>query len=301
LPLLSHTGLAIVQDLKIDPVKQQIREQHTMKRLDGKTALITGAARGLGSAMAQRFAEEGATVIVNDLALEDARKVAVRIGGHAVAADVSDPTSVSAMFVEVARLVSRLDILVNNAGVSGLEQSDVDILIAKRRRQIEEISSTGKLITFIDTTVSTTDDQWRRVHAVHIDGTFHCCREALKLMNARMSGAIVNIASILGTSGRGGIIPYATAKAAILGFTRALAHEVGPRAIRVNAIAPGWIETDMTAPFEPLLGGIVAQTPLLRLGTPDDVAWAAIYLASEEAKFITGQVIAPNGGLYMSQ
>ena len=112
-------------------------------------------------------------------------------------------------------------------------------------------------------------------------------------MNAQMAGSIINIASVVGTSGRGPL-SYATAKAAVLGLTRSLANEVAPRGIRVNAIAPGWIETDMTTPLKPLLDGIP-------FGVPDDVAWAAVYLASDEAKFMTGQVIAPNGGFYMSQ
>ena len=117
--------------------------ERSSKAIKGKTALITGAAKGLGAAMAQRFAEEGATVIVNDLRLEDARNTAARINGHAVAADVSDPVSVAKMFKEVSDIVPRLDILVNNAGISGLQFRDVDELIAKRQQQIEEISTTG--------------------------------------------------------------------------------------------------------------------------------------------------------------
>lgn len=273
-----------------------------MKRLEGKTALITGAAKGLGAAMAQRFAEQGATVILNDLALEDARKAAAQVGGHAVAADVSDPASVKAMFVEVSRLLPRLDILVNNAGIiDAMSKSEIDEIIEKRRKQAEEIAATGKVETFVDRTVFTTDDAWRRMQAVHVDGTFFCCREALKIMNPAMTGSIINISSIIGTFGRGGSVPYGTAKAAILGLTRALAHEVAARGIRVNAIAPGFIDTDMIAPFQPFHAGFIAQTPLRRLGEPDDVAWAAVYLASDESKFMTGQVISPNGGWYMSQ
>jgi 3-oxoacyl-[acyl-carrier protein] reductase len=270
-----------------------------MKRLEGKTALITGAAKGLGAAMARRFAEQGATVIINDLALEDARKAAAQVGGHAIAADVSDPASVKAMFVEVSRLLPRLDILVNNAGIA--DASGIDEIIEKRRKQAEEIAATGKIETFIDRTVFTTDDAWRRMQAVHVDGTFFCCREALKIMNPAMTGSIINISSIIGTFGRGGSVPYGTAKAAILGLTRSLAHEVAARGIRVNAIAPGFIDTDMMAPFQPLHAGLIAQTPLRRLGIPDDVAWAGVYLASDESKFMTGQVISPNGGWYMSQ
>jgi 3-oxoacyl-[acyl-carrier protein] reductase len=272
-----------------------------MGRLEGKTALITGAAKGLGAAMARRFAEEGAIVIVNDLTLEEARKTAAGVNGHAVAADVSDPASVQNMFKEISDLVPRLDILVNNAGISGLQFRDVDELIEKRQKQKDELATAGKISTFIDVTVSISDEEWRRVLAIHVDGTFHCCREALKIMNPQMKGSIINIASVVGTSGKGGSLPYATAKAAILGLTRALATEVGPRGIRVNAIAPGWIETDMIAPIKPLLGGIVAQTPLLTLGVPDDIAWGAVFLASDESRFMTGQAVALNGGFYMSQ
>jgi 3-oxoacyl-[acyl-carrier protein] reductase len=264
-----------------------------MGRLEGKTALVTGAGKGLGAAIAQRFAEQGATVIVNDLTPDDAQAVARQIRGHAVVADVSNSASVAGMFNEISRLSARLDILVNNAGISGVDPAEIQQLAEKRNQQAEELSTTGKLSTFIDRTISVTDELWRRMQAVHVDGSFYCCREALKLMNPQMDGSIINIASVVGTSGRGPV-PYATAKAAILGLTRSLANEVAPRGIRVNAIAPGWIDTDMTAPLKPLLGGIP-------FGVPDDVAWAAVYLASDEAKFMTGQVLAPNGGFYMSQ
>lgn len=264
-----------------------------MGRLEGKTALITGAAKGLGAAIAQRFAEEGATVIVNDLNADEAKAMAHKIQGHAVVADVANSASVVSMFEEISRLSPYLDILVNNAGISGVDPREVEELMEKRKKQAEELSTTGKISTFIDRTVSITDDQWRRMQAVHVDGSFYCCREAMKLMNTQMEGSIINIASVVGTSGRGPV-PYATAKAAILGLTRSLANEVTARGIRVNAIAPGWIDTDMTAPVKPLLGGIP-------FGMPDDVAWAAVYLASDEAKFMTGQVLAPNGGFYMSQ
>ncbi len=200
-----------------------------MGRLEGKTALVTGAARGLGAAIARRFADEGATVIVNDLNLDAARSTAEKLGGHGVAADVSDSASVAAMFAEVKRLIPRLDILVNNAGISGLEgRNDVDQLIARRAKLAQELASGGPVTSFIDGTTQTTDSHWRRMLGVHVDGTFFCCREALKIMNAQMSGAIVNISSVMGTFGRPGNVPYSTAKAAILGLTRSLAHEVCP-------------------------------------------------------------------------
>ncbi len=273
-----------------------------MNRLQGKIALITGAARGIGAAIARRFSEEGAKVIINDLSLEAARATAAALGGHGVAADVSDSASVAAMFAEVRKISPRLDILVNNAGISGLEgRNDADQIIALRIKQADEIIRGGPVETFLDGTVNTTDAGWRRMQGVHVDGTFYCTREALRIMNPQMSGAIVNMASVMGTFGRPGSVPYSTAKAAILGFTRSLAHEVAPRNIRVNAIAPGWIDTDMTVPLGELKKRIAAQTPLGRIGDTDDIAWAAVYLASEEAKFMTGQCISPNGGWYMSQ
>jgi 3-oxoacyl-[acyl-carrier protein] reductase len=274
-----------------------------MDRLKGKTALITGAARGIGAAIARRFVEEGARVIVNDLSLDAARAVAEEFGGHAVAADVSDSSSVAAMFAELRKLTPGLDILVNNAGISGAEgRTDAGEIIALRLKQAEEAARGGPVETFLDVTVNTSDAGWRRMLAVHVDGTFYCCREALKIMNPQMAGSIINMGSIMGTYGKpAGSTSYSTAKAAILGFTRALAHEVAARNIRVNSIAPGYIDTDMTAPLGAFRKRIAAQTPLQRFGDTDDIAWAAVYLASDEAKFMTGQVISPNGGWYMSQ
>jgi len=224
------------------------------------------------------------------------------VGGYAVAADVSDSSAVAAMFLEIAKLAPSLHILVNNAGINGLEDhKNVPEVIARRQKHVDEIARGGPVETFLDGTVHTSDSSWRRMQAVHVDGTFFCTREALKIMNQQMSGCIINIASVMGTFGRPGSVAYSTAKAGILGFTRALAHEVAPRNIRVNSIAPGWIDTRMTAPLGTLRQWIAFQTPLQRLGEPDDIAWAAVYLACDEAKFMTGQVISPNGGWYMSQ
>ncbi|MGE0851432.1 MAG: SDR family NAD(P)-dependent oxidoreductase [Hyphomicrobiaceae bacterium] len=274
-----------------------------MNRLQGKTALVTGAARGIGAQIAKRFTEEGAKVIINDLNLDAARATAAKLGGHGLAADVSDSASVAAMFAEVRKLAPRLDILVNNAGISGVEgRNDAGEIIKLRLKQAEEVARGGPVETFLDVIVSTSDAGWRRMQAVHVDGMFYCCREALKIMNPQMSGSIINMGSIMGTYGKpAGSTAYSTAKAAILGFTRALAHEVAVRNIRVNSIAPGYIETDMTAPLGELKKRIAAQTPLQRFGDTDDIAWAAVYLASDEAKFMTGQVVSPNGGWYMSQ
>jgi 3-oxoacyl-[acyl-carrier protein] reductase len=274
-----------------------------MARLAGKVTLITGAARGLGAAIARRFRQEGASVIVNDLDLAAAKRAAVSVEGAAVAADVSDPAKVRRMFEDVARSHGRLDVLVNNAGISGIEGNEgmVQMLGDAVERQTAQRLAGGPIETHIDVTVNTSDADWRRVLAVHLDGTFYCSREALRLMSAQGSGCIINMGSIMGTSGGLGAPAYCAAKAGILGLTRALAREVVTRNIRVNAIAPGFIDTDMTAPLGPLRRFFELQTPMGRFGEPDDIAWAAVYLASDEARFVTGQVLSPNGGWHMSQ
>lgn len=272
-----------------------------MPRLQGKTALITGAARGLGRAIAQRFVDEGADVIINDLNLAPAQATANELGGQAVACDVSNSASVAQMFSEVANLTGSLDILVNNAGISGLEGDN------NAQQRVQDMvdraagAAAGEPVDEDTTTMLLTDDEWHRMIGVHMNGTFFCCREALKIMNPQKSGNIINMGSIMGTFGRGGGTSYCAAKAGILGFTRALAHEVVAQNIRVNAIAPGWIHTDMTDPLAPMHPMLKAATPMGRLGDTDDIAWAAVYLASEEAKFMTGQTLSPNGGWYMSQ
>ena len=269
-----------------------------MTRLEGKTALITGAARGLGAQIARRFSEAGAHVIINDMNLAPAKATAAELGGDAVACDVSDPESVATMFAEVGRLTDQLDILVNNAGISGIE-GDNDA--RERIRQTAEALARGEPSDLDSGITEVTTEQWRRMIAVHLDGTFFCSREAVRLMKPRSSGNIINMGSIMGTFGRQGPSAYSAAKAGILGLTRALAHELAPNNIRVNAIAPGWIHTDMTDPLEPMHPFLEMQTPLGRMGQPDDIAWAAVYLASDEAGFVTGQTLSPNGGWYMSQ
>jgi len=274
-----------------------------MARLAGKVALITGAARGIGAAIAQRFADEGAHVVINDLDRAAAEATAAPLGGEALAADVSDSASVADMFAELARRHSRLDVLVNNAGISGMESDPgrTQENIARSLQQAAEAAAGGPIETHLDSVLDLSDEEWRRMLAVHLDGTFYCCREALRIMAAQGGGVILNMGSIMGTAGGAGAPHYCAAKAGILGFTRSLARDVVTRGIRVNAIAPGWIATDMIAPLGEMLALIEAQTPMRRLGEADDIAWAAVYLASEEAKFVTGQVVSPNGGWYMSQ
>src|SRR6478609_99892 len=270
-------------------------------RLAGKVALITGAARGLGAAMARRFADEGATPVVTDLSESACREVAAPLGGDAFSLDVTDSANVADVFAKVAANHGRLDVLVNNAGISGMEgrpeevERGYDIAMAQMASTMAGEAPT----VHGDATERTTDDDWHRVLAVHLDGTFFCTRAAVPLMTS--GGCIVNLGSIMGTSGGAGVPAYCAAKAGILGLTRAQARELVTRGIRVNAIAPGWIETSMTDDLGPMRPLIAAQTPMGRFGDVDDIAWAAVYLASDEAKFVTGQVLSPNGGWYMSQ
>jgi 3-oxoacyl-[acyl-carrier protein] reductase len=270
-------------------------------RLAGKVALITGAARGLGAATARRFAEAGAIPIVTDFSEAACREVADPLGGDAYALDVTDSTAVNEVFAKVAANHGRLDILVNNAGISGMEgrpdevQRNYDIAMA----QMTDTMSGNPPSVHLDASERTTDDDWHRVLAVHLDGTFFCTRAAVPLMSSGAS--IINLGSIMGTSGGAGAPAYSAAKAGIMGLTRSHAREFVTRGIRVNAIAPGWIETSMTDDLGPMKPLIAAQTPMGRLGDVDDIAWCAVYLASDEAKFMTGQVVSPNGGWYLSQ
>ena len=272
-------------------------------RLSGKIALITGAARGLGAQIARRFRDEGATPIITDLSEADCRAVADELGGDAYALDVTDSAAVTEVFAKVAANHGRLDILVNNAGISGMEdrpeevQRGYDITMA----QMADAMAGDPPSVFNDVTLRTTDDDWHRVLAVHLDGTFFCTREAMRIMGPQQVGTIINLGSIMGTSGGAGAAAYCAAKAGILGLTRSHAREFVAQGIRVNAIAPGWIETAMTDALGPMRPLIAMQTPMGRMGDADDIAWAAVYLASDEAKFVTGQVLSPNGGWTMSQ
>jgi 3-oxoacyl-[acyl-carrier protein] reductase len=274
-------------------------------RLKGKTALVTGAGRGIGAAIARRFASEGARVVVNDLTLPLAQPLANEIDGFAVAADVSNPEDVARMFEALKQAVGPVDVLVNNAGIGGSEGAAPErsqALEERRLAQATEAASGGRIATHLDVTLGLTNDEWRRMLAVHLDGTFYCSRQAISHMIEHGHGVILNMGSIMGTSGGGGAPHYAAAKAGILGLTRALAQDLASRNIRVNTLAPGWIDTDMTNSIRPEIRRMLElRTPLMRFGEADDIAHAAVYLASDEAKFVTGQVLSPNGGWYMSQ
>jgi 3-oxoacyl-[acyl-carrier protein] reductase len=271
-------------------------------RLRDRTALVTGGGSGIGRAIALRFAGEGARVVVNDVRKEAAEEVAAALGGRglAVPADVSDSAQVRAMFERVDREVGGLDILVNNAGVGTTSRAESERLREKLDVRIMEMVSGQGIQTHLDVTEHLTDEAWHRMIGVHLNGTFFCTREALRLMRRGERGAIVNMSSVAALTGLEMTPHYSAAKGGILAFTRALAREVASRNIRVNAICPGFIDTPMTEPVTPLMRkAVLTRTPLGRWGTPDEIAAVALFLASDDAAFITGQWISPNGGLFI--
>jgi 3-oxoacyl-[acyl-carrier protein] reductase len=236
--------------------------------LDGKTALVTGASRGIGRAIAAELARAGASVVVGYRSgAEEAEALASEIAGRALQADVSDAD-------EAKRLVEEagdLDVLVNNAGLTR------DTLLARM-----------------------SDDDWRAVIDSNLGGVFHTCRAAIRGMMRRRSGSIVNVSSIVGLRGNPGQTNYSASKAGIIGFTKSLAREVGSRGVRANVVAPGYVSTRLTDVIaDDLKEQMLAATPLGRFGDPEDVAAAVRFLCSDEASFITGEVLLVDGGLAM--
>ena len=274
-----------------------------MNRLKNKIALITGGAKGLGASIAQHFFNEGAEVIICDINIDNAQKTANKLNGNAYYMDVSNSRNVQDVFSKIQIKFKHLDILVNNAGINGFEkrQDLLDERIKINNLQSKEFSETGEINSHFDVTVNMSDDEWLHMISIHLNGTFFCTREALKIMNKVNKGSIINMGSVLGTTGGPSSPHYSAAKAAILGFTRATARELASRNIRVNAIAPGYIDTDMTSSLGDVKKIVKSGTPMKKFGEVEDISWAAVYLASEEAKFVTGQTLSPNGGFVMSQ
>jgi 3-oxoacyl-[acyl-carrier protein] reductase len=274
----------------------------TGMRLKDRVALVTGGGSGIGRAICERFAEEGARVVVNDIRQDAAEAAAKALGARAraIAADVSDSAAVRAMFATLEREHGRLDVLINNAGVSVGPGDDHEALRRKGEARIMEAVSGQGVQTHWDVTQSLSDEAWHRMIGVHLNGTFYCTREALKLMSRQNSGAIVNLSSVAALMGLETVPHYSAAKGGILAFTRAVAREVASRGIRVNAICPGYIDTPMTGGISPLLKAVtLRRTPLGRMGEPEDVARTALFLASDDSAFFTGQWLSPNGGLFI--
>jgi 3-oxoacyl-[acyl-carrier protein] reductase len=272
-------------------------------KLSDRVALVTGAGSGIGRAIALLFAEEGARVIVNDVRLEAAEATVKAMAdpsrGRAVEADVADSAAVRAMFDAVERGLGGLDVLVNNAGIASGPGDDRATVQQKTEARIMEMVGGQGVKTHLDVTQSMTDAAWQRMFAVHVNGMFHCTREALRLMSRRNRGSIINMSSVAALMGLEGAPHYSAAKGAILSFTRAVAREVASRGIRVNAICPGYIDTPMTQPMSPLLKAAwLSRTPLGRHGEPHEVAATALFLASDDSSFFTGQWLSPNGGVF---
>ena len=275
-------------------------------RLDGKFALVTGGGSGIGREICLTFAREGAHVAVNDLRPEGIQET-IKMMGEAAAravaapADVADSRAVDKAVAEVVRRYGTLDILVNNAGIGEVNPGqNADRMNAVAEQRLQEMMSGGPITTAWEATQNLTDEDFDRMLRVHLYGTFHGTRAALRIMEPKRYGRIVNMSSIAGTVGLEGIPHYCAAKAAILGFTRSVAREVGSRNITINAIAPGYIETPMTSNIPPIMRQMwIMSTPLQKSGQPSDIANAALYLASDEANFVTGQIVSPNGGWWM--
>jgi len=247
--------------------------------LTGKIALVTGGSRGIGRAIAVALGRRGARVIINyaaraDAAREAAAAVEAAGGQAAIAAfDVADAAAVTDAIKAISKDHGGLDILVNNAGVA----------------------INGLLLRF-------SDEQWQKTLAVNLGGAFHCIRAAASLLlRAKAAGRIINITSVVGESGNAGQAAYAASKAGLIGLTMSTARELASRGVTCNAIAPGYIETDMTAEHLPEAqrAKLLEAIPLGKIGRPEDVADAAAFLAGPEAAYITGQVLRVNGGMLM--
>jgi 3-oxoacyl-[acyl-carrier protein] reductase len=244
----------------------------------GRVVIITGGSRGIGRAIAFRFAEEKPKLVLlhydpDDSAAKEALERLVERGvqGEAHRIDVSSRGDVDRLFKEVLARFGRVDVLVNNAG----------------------ITKDGLLMRM-------SEDEWDLVLRVNLKGVFNCSQAVIRSMIKERSGRIVNISSVAGQMGNAGQTNYAASKAGIMGFTKSLAREVGSRGITVNAVAPGYINTEMTSSLpDKLKEAFVQQIPLARVGEPEDVAEAVHWLCSEGARYVTGQVIHVNGGLYM--
>jgi len=236
--------------------------------LEGRNALVTGASKGIGRAIALELGRAGASVVVHyNSGREEAEAVASEIGGRAAQADVSDPDAARALVEDAGEL----DILVNNAGLTR------DGLIARMP-----------------------DDDWETVLRTNLFGAFYTCRAAARGMMRRRAGAIVNVGSIVGVHGNPGQTNYGASKAGLIGFTKSLARELGSRGVRANVLAPGYVTTQLTEVLpDEAKAAMLANTPLGRLGSPEDVARAVRFLVADEASFITGEVLLVDGGLGM--
>lgn len=247
------------------------------KNLTGRVALVTGGSRGIGRAICVKLASQGATVYVNftsnPTAADETVKLCQEQGAQAFALgfDVSDSAAVDAAFEKIQKDSSKLDILINNAGISK------DGLFVRMK-----------------------DEDWQRIMNINLNGAFYCARAAARLMMKARYGRIVNMSSVVGEMGNPGQAPYVSSKAALIGLTKSVAKELASRNVTVNAVTPGYIETDMTDELdEKRKAELMTVIPVGRIGSPADIANVTAFLVSDEASYVTGQVIGVNGGMYM--
>jgi 3-oxoacyl-[acyl-carrier protein] reductase len=270
--------------------------------LNGKVALVTGAGSGIGEGIAHAFSDAGAVVVANDIALDAAERTAKELSGesHAIAADVANRDDVAAVYAELDERFGGLDVLVNNAGIMEGEPGELARTSERVPQIMAETMGGGPRTTFWDALERISDASWDRMIAVHLSGTFFNMRAAVPRMIKRGGGAIVNISSAAAVLGTPANPHYSAAKAGILGLTRAAAGELGARNIRVNAICPGVIDTPASRAGDPAMVAMLAgSAPLGRVGTPDEIAAAALFLASDAGSYMTGQTLGVNGGVHM--
>ena len=267
-----------------------------MSKIKGHHALITGAGSGMGRALAHAFASEGAQVAIADINADQAAAVLEEIKGQGMVlqGDVSNSQTVRKWFDEIHGKFGSLEILVNNAGHSSNREGIQDRIALITN----EIMTSGQQKTPYDATTTLSDEEWQRMIAVHLTGTFYCTREALKLMTPARYGRIINQASVGGTAGITCAAEYSAAKGGIISFTKSVAKEVAAFGITVNAMAPGYIDTPFLSHMTDTSKAVITScTPMLRYGNISEIVPFILLLADPDNSFMTGQVISPNGGL----
>jgi NAD(P)-dependent dehydrogenase (short-subunit alcohol dehydrogenase family) len=263
--------------------------------LQDQVALITGAGSGLGAAFARRLAADGAHIVVNDLSAEAAEKTAADVGGEAVVFDVVDSAAFDAAVDAVVAQHGRLDIVVNNAGIAPPPNE------ARQERMLANLAlrAAGRFDRQqpVRALTSMSDDEWDRMIRVHLYGAFHGTRAAVRHMEERRSGAIVNIASVLGLKPTGGAAHYSVAKAAIIALTQAVAEEVAPLGVRVNAVCPGYTDTPLLSPLTDEMRSMVKmRIGMGRLAAPEEIAEVVRFLVGPESSYCSGEIISVSGG-----
>jgi 3-oxoacyl-[acyl-carrier protein] reductase len=261
--------------------------------LTGQVAFITGGGSGLGAAFARRLAADGATIVVNDISADAASAVAIELNGAVF--DVGDSAAFDAEVDKAVERHGRLDIMINNAGIAPPPDPE------RTQRSIENQMKRmeGKLDEMVppDSTVGLSDADWDRMMRIHLYGTFYGTRAALRHMTPARAGSIVNISSVLGLRPMAGALHYATAKAGIIALTKSVGQEVAPFGVRVNAVCPGWVDTPLLAPMDPMLmAGIVMQIPRGRMARAEELAELVRFLAGPESSYCNGDVFAASGG-----